>query len=198
MLVFHSLGSRWNALLKLEPAAFKSSAGMPSEPGLLLFFSLWMAVSTSDIVGGGTSSVLWKWKESSLWGVRWKTLPIDRGFPACWWWGCHFYHYRQMKLVQNLCAVGWHFDKIFSPHFCPSRSPSLPCSSCQIYVSFVYIILKPLSFNSILLQTCTCFSLQPLVIGFVLSSYIRIVFCISSALGPRAFLLAQNFGSNFS
>ena len=84
--------------------------------------------------------------------VRWKTLPIDRGFPACWWWGCHFYHYRQMKLVQNLCTVWGHFNKIFSTHFCPSRSPSLPCSSC------------------------------PSVIGFVLSSYSYIVFCISPEL----------------
>uniref|UniRef100_T1GQK0 G-protein coupled receptors family 1 profile domain-containing protein n=1 Tax=Megaselia scalaris TaxID=36166 RepID=T1GQK0_MEGSC len=35
-----------------------------------------------------------------------------------------------------------HVDKIFTPHFCPSRSPINPCSTYQIDVSF-YVTLKP-------------------------------------------------------
>ena len=44
---------------------YKSSAGMPSEPALLLFLSLWIALRTSSVVGGGTSSLELKTSVSS-------------------------------------------------------------------------------------------------------------------------------------
>ncbi|KAL5280351.1 hypothetical protein ACFFRR_004374 [Megaselia abdita] len=48
------------SVVERRPAVFNSSAGIPSSPSLLLFFSFWIAESTSDLVDGGTSSFFWE------------------------------------------------------------------------------------------------------------------------------------------
>ncbi|KAL5290814.1 hypothetical protein ACFFRR_010287 [Megaselia abdita] len=132
MLTFHSFGmsifiqifsSRWKALLKSEPATLNSSAD-----------------AASVLVGGGTSSVLWKCSESSFQGVILLLLAFSSSLKnsshrkkIC----CLLVMWLPLIEVRNPGPVCLHFDKIFALHFCPSRSQS------YIIFALLVVICRP-------------------------------------------------------